>query len=70
MNDRFLRLEQILPDLVPISRSAWWKGVKSGKFPPSIKLSARTTVWRESDIKKLIQHGTNQNWRDSSQNKE
>lgn len=37
-----------------VSRSYWWKGVKDGKFPPGIKLSARVTVWRASDIDSLI----------------
>ena len=37
-----------------VSRSYWWKGVKDGKFPPGIKLSARVTVWRASEIDALI----------------
>ena len=60
-NQRFLRLWQIIGDrkrgidpIIPISKSAWWAGVREGKFPQPIKLGERTTVWRESDIHKLI----------------
>jgi len=50
----FLRLKQVLL-LIPISKSAWWAGVKEGRFPASIKLSARTTVWRAEDIFNLVE---------------
>ena len=49
----FVRLPQILA-LIPISRSAWWAGVRQGKFPKSIKLAPKTTVWRAEDIRALI----------------
>lgn len=39
---------------LPISRAAWWAGVKAGKYPQPIKLSSRTTCWRESEILALI----------------
>lgn len=51
--DGFLRLPQVLA-VYPVSRSAWWGGVKSGKYPPSIKLGPRTTAWRAKDIRALI----------------
>lgn len=49
-----LRLPQVL-DLYPVSRSGWWAGVKSGKYPAPVKLGPRTTAWRASDIKALIE---------------
>jgi prophage regulatory protein len=49
----FVRLPQILA-LIPISRSAWWAGVRDGKFPASVKLGTKTTVWRVEDIRALI----------------
>jgi len=49
----FLRLPQVL-ELIPISASGWWAGVKSGRFPKPIKLGPRTTVWRTSDIAALL----------------
>lgn len=49
----FVRLPQIL-SLIPISRSAWWAGIREGKFPKGIKLGTKTTVWRTEDIRALI----------------
>jgi len=40
--------------LLPISRAAFYAGVKAGKYPQPIKLGARTTVWRESDILRVV----------------
>lgn len=59
----YVRVRQILGDpkadppiepLIPISKSAWWAGVKSGRFPKSVKLGPRTTVWRVEEIRRLI----------------
>ena len=50
----FVRLPQIL-SLIPISRSAWWAGIREGKFPQGIKLGSKTTVWRAEDIRTLIE---------------
>jgi predicted DNA-binding transcriptional regulator AlpA len=49
----FLRLEMVLK-IYPVSRSTWWAGIKSGRFPAGVKLSKRTTAWRASDIHALI----------------
>ena len=38
----FLRLPQVLA-LIPVSRSAWWAGCKSGRYPKPVKLGPRTT---------------------------
>ena len=43
----------------PVSKSTWWAGVKSGRFPQSVKLSDRITAWRVEDIQELIQNGGN-----------
>ena len=50
-----LRLPQVL-QLIPVSRSAWWAGVKSGKYPASVKLGERTTCWKRSEILAVIQN--------------
>ena len=49
----FLRLSQIL-GLIPVGRSTWWAGVKSGRYPKPVKLGERTTAWRVEDINSLI----------------
>jgi len=59
----FLRLTQIIgspkadppiPALIPVSKSTWWAGVKSGFFPQPLKLGPRLTVWRAEDLRAFI----------------
>ena len=50
----FLRLPQVL-QLVPISKSTWWDGFKTGRFPKPVKLVPRTTVWRTEEIMEFIE---------------
>ena len=54
--DRLLRLNQIL-ELIPISKSTWWAGVASGRFPEAVHLGPRVTCWRESEVLALIAKG-------------
>lgn len=49
----YLRLNQIL-HLYPISKAAWWKGVKEGRYPAAYKLGPRTTAWKVEDIRALL----------------
>lgn len=60
----FLRLPQIIgtsktnppiPAIIPVSKSTWWAGVKSGKYPQPVKLSQRVTAWRTQDVLALIE---------------
>ncbi len=51
--DKLLRSQDVVARL-GVSRSYWWAGVKSGKFPAGIKLSSRVTVWKKSDVDALI----------------
>jgi hypothetical protein len=60
----YLRLRQIvgdpranppIPPLIPVSKSTWWAGVKSGRYPAPVRtLGARITAWRVEDIRALI----------------
>jgi predicted DNA-binding transcriptional regulator AlpA len=50
----FLRLPQVLA-IIPVSRSAWWAGCKSGRYPKPVKLGPRTTAWRAADIAELLE---------------
>ncbi|OPY81950.1 MAG: Prophage CP4-57 regulatory protein (AlpA) [Smithella sp. PtaU1.Bin162] len=52
-----LRIKQVLR-FVPVSRSSWWAGVKSGRYPKPLKLSERVTVWRAADIHQLVEEGS------------
>lgn len=51
---RLLRLQQVL-ERIPVSKSTWWAGVRSGRFPESIRMGERCTMWRESDIDAWIE---------------
>jgi prophage regulatory protein len=53
----FVRLNSILAPHgpIPVGRSTWWQGVKTGRFPRPIKLGPRTTAWKVEDIRNLIE---------------
>jgi predicted DNA-binding transcriptional regulator AlpA len=64
----YLRIHQILgnpkadppiPAIIPISKSSWWAGVKTGRYPKPLKLGPRTTVWTVSSIRELCEQGAN-----------
>jgi prophage regulatory protein len=59
----FVRLAAILGPRgpIPVSRSTWWAGVKTGRFPRPFKLGPRITVWRVEDIRALIETGVTGN---------
>lgn len=59
----YLRLTQIIgnpksdpptPPVIPVGKSTWWAGVKSGRYPQPVKLGPRITAWRVEDIRNLI----------------
>lgn len=52
-NEGFARLPTILAN-IPVCKSTWWAGVKSGRYPQPVKLGPRTTAWHVEDIRKLI----------------
>lgn len=67
----YLRLHQIIgrpgnpganppvpptPPLIPVSKSTWWAGVRTGRYPqPTRALGPRITAWRVEDIRSLIE---------------
>ena len=46
----FIRLPDVLR-FIPVSKTTWWNGVKSGRFPKSVKLGPGITVWKTEDIR-------------------
>ena len=50
----FIRERQLRPHIIPISHSALWAWVKSGKFPAPHSLSPGVTAWRASDVQAWI----------------
>lgn len=62
----YLRLPQIIgdpkatppiPAVIPVSKSTWWSGIKSGRFPKPVDLGGRIAVWSLKDIKAFIKKG-------------
>ncbi len=55
----FLRLPSIIAPHgpIPVSKSTWWAGIKTGRYPKPIKLSSRVTAWRVEDIRAFIETG-------------
>ncbi|ADI83305.1 helix-turn-helix transcriptional regulator [Geobacter sulfurreducens] len=74
----FVRLPNIIGDpkadppiapIIPVSKSTWWAGVKSGRYPQPIKLGPRITAWRVEDIRELVREArTFQGGMDNGQN--
>ena len=51
----FLRLNQVLK-FVPVCKTRWYLGVKTGEFPKPIALGPRAKGYRVEDIQALIEH--------------
>jgi prophage regulatory protein len=49
----FVRLPQVLA-VYPVSRSTWWAGVRSGRYPKPVKLGPKTAAWRVEDVRALL----------------
>ncbi|ADB38013.1 helix-turn-helix transcriptional regulator [Spirosoma linguale] len=60
-NTGFIRLNQILK-IIPVSRSTWWHGCKTGRFPQPYKLSPRVTAWKASDIQDCMANFKQSGW--------
>lgn len=48
-HDGYLRLPQVL-ELIPVSRSTWYRGMKSGRYPLPVKIGQRAAGWKRSVI--------------------
>lgn len=52
--DGYLRLEDVLT-VYPVSRSAWYEGIKQGVYPASVPLGRRSVGWPRAAIRALVQ---------------
>jgi hypothetical protein len=62
----YVRLSQIIgnpkanppiPPIIPVSKSTWWAGVASGRYPQPVRtLGPRITAWTVESIRKLIEN--------------
>jgi len=60
----FLKIWQIIgnpkanppiPAILPVGRTTFLNGVKSGKYPKPVKLGERSIAWKVSDIRALVE---------------
>jgi len=60
----YVRLPQIIgdknaeppiPAIIPVGKSTWWNGVRTGRYPAPVRtLGRRITAWRVEDIRALV----------------
>ena len=60
----FLRLRQILGNpkatppvapIIPVGKSNWHEGVKSGRYPRPVKIGTKISAYRVEDIRALVE---------------
>ena len=44
-------------ELLSISRTSWWVGVRNGLYPKQIRLGERTSRWKLSEVMAIIENG-------------
>ena len=57
MDTKILRVPEVLA-AVGISRTTLWRRIKSGEFPPPVRLggaSAKIIGWRRADVERWIE---------------
>jgi len=65
----YLRLHQIIgrpaykdrpatPAIIPVSKSTWWAGVRTGRYPKPVKIGERATAWRAEAVRALIEEAS------------
>ena len=52
--DGYLRLEDVLT-VYPVSRSAWYEGIKQGIYPAPVPLGRRSVGWSRAAIRALVE---------------
>ena len=53
---RLLRLKEVL-QIIPVSKSSFYQGIKTGKYPPPVKLGERTSAWRSDLLISIVEKG-------------
>ena len=47
----YIRQKLLLSHIVPFSPATLWRRVKAGEFPKPVRISARVTGWRVSEVR-------------------
>ena len=49
---RLYRIKQVL-EVIPVSKTTWWNGVRDGRFPKPIR-NGRMTFWKSEDLESFM----------------
>ena len=49
----YIRLSVVLT-VIPVSKSTWWDGVRTGRFPKPRKFGPKISAWNVIEIRALI----------------
>ena len=66
---RYLRLKSVL-ELIPVSRSTWYKWIQLGLAPKPIHISLRVAAWKYQDIDNLLDEMAKPEWNDKIRGKQ
>lgn len=53
----YIRTADLVPHIIPVSRSTLWRMVRQGRFPKPVKISQNKVLWRVADVKNWIDSG-------------
>ena len=65
---RYLRLNSVL-EIIPISRSTWYKWIQLGIAPKPTHISLRIAAWKAQDIEKLLDEMNTPEWNEKIRSK-
>lgn len=51
-----------IPAMLPISKEAWYQGIRDGRYPRPVKLAPKTSAWRRTDIESLVERLNEGRW--------
>lgn len=47
------RIDRVL-EIIPTSRTSWYRGIQEGRFPAPVRIGPNQAAWRNSDILELL----------------
>lgn len=53
VHEMLVRLDEALK-IIPVSKSTWYRGIKTGIYPAPVKLSHRAAAWKMSELQACI----------------
>lgn len=65
---RFLRLKSVL-ELIPVSKSTWYRWTQLGIAPKPTQISFRIAAWKAQEIENLLDEMTKPEWSDKIRRK-